>query len=396
MVRWVFLALLLGISWWRVVNYTQDTPKFRTGTKVRIRTTILDTPKVWGWKKTIEFSGIEVNLPIDADINIGDEVEVVGSVQQNLTEDKKISISLNTDFYSKLGDEHSLRVLMAKARTIVISRLLRWLPGDSGGLAAGILVGGDDDMSAKGVLAFRKAGISHIIAASGYNVTVVSGWAAMILERWLNKFLVIYIGIVSIILYVYLAGGSAAVIRAGVMVCLVLGGKILGREADGKWIWLLTGLFMVAWNPGWFTDVGFQLSMAAMGGIIFLARKSLWSQTMACQITTLPLILHYFGNLSVLAPLANMLFLWPVPIVMPVLALASVVGVVFPVGGEYLSLLTWPLLNFMLKGANLLSSAHWTFMTVEKMNWTWVGVYYFVLIIINRYFIKRSSDELRN
>ena len=382
MVKWIFLVVLIGVSVIRVANYTPIEDIYTDGQRIKLTTTILDTPKDWGWKKTLNITGITVNMPPDVILSIGDVVEITGSLKIKLTEEKRRILSLDTAVIQTKSSERSFRVLMANIRSIVISRLLSWLPGDVGALAAGILVGGDEFMSESGVLAFRKAGISHIVAASGYNVTVVSAWAELILIRWLNKIFVIYIGIVSIILYIFLAGGTAAVVRAGIMSTMVMIGKIWGRESDGGWILLLTSLIMVIWTPGWFWDIGFQLSVAAMAGMIFLAGKSLWSQSLACQITTMPLILHYFGNLSIVSPLANILFLWPVPVVMPILAIATVVGIFLPSGGSVLSLLTWPLLNYMNKGANFISSANWAQLAVDKMNWGWVFIYYLILIII--------------
>ncbi len=50
-----------------------------------------------------------------------------------------------------------------------------WLPGDEAGLASGILLGGSDKLSRPAKEAFRKVGMLHVVAASGYNVTVVAG-----------------------------------------------------------------------------------------------------------------------------------------------------------------------------------------------------------------------------
>jgi len=390
MVRWIFLLILLGVTASRVSNYTPITELYTPGQKLKIITTILNTPRDFGWIKSIEVSGITVNLPGERVFSIGDVIEVSGTLEMKLTEEKRKILTLNTGDIRKITVERSFRVLMAKTRSIVISKLLSWLSGDSGALAAGILVGGDEFMSKNGVLAFRRAGISHIVAASGYNVTVVSVWAELILTRWLNKILVFYFGIVSIILYIFLAGGSAAVVRAGIMAMIVMMGKIWGRESDGGWLLVLTSLIMVIFNPGWFWDIGFQLSIAAMAGMIFLAGKSFWSQTLACQITTMPLILHYFGSLSVVAPIANILFLWPVPVIMPVLAIATVVGLAWPLGGAIISLLSWPLLNYMVEGTKFVSSADWAAILVNNMNWGWVFVYYLTLIIIKWKYLKNE------
>ena len=156
---------------------------------------------------------------------------------------------------------------------------------------------------------------------------------------------------------------------------------------------VLTSLGMVIVNPGWLTDVGFQLSVAAMVGMIFFARKSVWSQVLACQLTTLPLVLHYFGNLSVMAPAANLLLLWPAGIAMPVLAVAAALGMLNSAWGSYVAVTSWPLLKFMTEGVNILSSINWASLTVDKMGWGWVAGYYLALLLFKWKLVGRSEKE---
>lgn len=390
MVKWWLPTLLLGVIALRLYFYTPVYQKYSTGDNLRIVTTILDTPQKFSGYNLIEVSGIRVKYPVSEIYVIGDVVEITGALNKRMIEENYWILSLDEARIVKLTSEKSARVIMAGARSKVISLLLSWLSGDVGALGAGILVGGDHFMSENGVLAFRRAGLTHVVAASGYNVTVVSGWTVSALSGFLNRWLVMYIAIISIILYIFLAGGSAAVIRAGLMGIAVIVGKLMGRETSGGWILLIVSMAMLVVNPGWLWDIGFQLSVAAMAGMVYWAGRSAWSQTLACQLTTLPLILHYFGNLSVVAPLANILLIWPVPVVMPVLGLASLMGIVVPELGYLFSLIAWWPLRYMIEGAEIISSAHWSSLSVEKVSWEWVGLYYLVLIIIRR-FIKRNE-----
>jgi competence protein ComEC len=100
--------------------------------------------------------------------------------------------------------------------------LIRWLPGDTGPLASGILLGGNEGLSYEAKLAFRRTVLMHVTAASGYNVVVIAGWAMAAGKLLLGRRKAIIFGIVSVILYMYLAGLSSAVIKAGIMAILSL------------------------------------------------------------------------------------------------------------------------------------------------------------------------------
>ena len=262
MVRWVFLAILVGVTALRVNFYTPEIEKYTQGQKIKITTTVLD-------KNNLAVTGIKINSPKNVNYVIGDLVKIIGTYDIQVIEEDWTIYSLDEVEIMVVGSEKSFRVLMAGTRAKVISLLTSWLPGDTGALSAGILVGGDSVMSGESVKAFRRVGLSHIVAASGYNVTVVSGWTMMLLSGFINRFYVIYIGILSIVLYMFLAGGSAAVVRAGIMVIAVNIGKLLGRESDGGWVLMITCLLMIMVNPGWAPDIGFQLSVAAMAGLIY-------------------------------------------------------------------------------------------------------------------------------
>jgi competence protein ComEC len=318
---------------------------------------------------------------------------VIGTLEERITEKKDKYLSLRIETIRRLGVSSGLPVLMARVRAGVISRLLAWLPGDEGGLAAGILVGGDEVMSDTGVKAFRSAGLAHVVAASGYNVAVVASGTLTLLTVILGRGLGMWFVLLFIILYVFVAGGSASVIRAGIMAILVVIGQIWGRKTDGLWILGISSLLMLLVKPEWFGDIGFQLSVAATGGIILTGGKNLVKQTLAAYLATLPLVLHYFGNLSIVAPLTNVLLIWPVPIVTPVLAAAVILGSAWPAGGGLMALLSWPALRLMTGGAEYFSQFYWSSVTINPMGWWWVAGYY-GMMIGGLIIVKRKCRQL--
>jgi competence protein ComEC len=202
--------------------------------------------------------------------------------------------------------------------------LARTLPQPEAGLAAGILIGLRDLVDRDLAADFTTAGLSHVVAISGWNIAVV-GAVMVSLLRWLPRRPRSIVVLVAIALYTLLAGAGASVVRAAVMGGVVLVVRESGRSgraaaALGLAVWLL----LLA-DPRIASDVGFQLSVAATGGLLAWGprlqhlmggraprRTPGWlvesaAVSLAAQAATLPLILLHFGRLSLVSPLANLL-----------------------------------------------------------------------------------------
>jgi len=282
-------------------------------------------------------------------------------------------------------------------RNWAVMRTENWLHGDAGTLAAGMLWGGSGNLSYQTKEAYRRVGLLHIVAASGYNVTLMTGWILSASLIWLSRRWALGMSIVVVIIYIVIAGMQPSIIRAGIMSILAMVGLILGRERDAKWLLVITGVAMLAVNPKLISDIGFQLSFAATFGIlVFLNTSPLHPSpiigegtrergifdvfgadlktTLAAQAMTMPLILHHFGNLSVISPLVNAALLWTVPLIMQITAAGLVWGPI--------NYLAWPLLRGQLWVVNSVASWPISNWEVGKMSWLWVGVYYVVLFLL--------------
>lgn len=275
-----------------------------------------------------------------------------------------------------------------------VLRTERWLHGDAGTLAAGMLLGGSENLSWETKEAYRRVGLLHIVAASGYNVSLIAGWILSVGLIWLSRRWALGLTILGVVIYMGIAGWQPSIIRAGIMSILAMVGLILGRERDAKWLLIITGTVMLAWNPKLISDIGFQLSFAATFGIlmflgtppsnpspnlgegrkgrsIFSALAADLKTTLAAQSMTTPLILHHFGNLSVISPLVNAVLLWTVPLIMQITAVGLLIGPV--------NYLAWPLLRLQMWVVRMIGSWPISNWEVGKMSWAWVAVYYVVL-----------------
>ena len=221
--------------------------------------------------------------------------------------------------------------------------LARVLPEPEAGLAAGILIGLRDLVDRDLAAAFTTAGVSHVVAISGWNIAIVAAAIAAMTGR-LGRRRRSVVTVLAIVAYVAFAGASASVVRAALMAGVVLLARESGRagRAAAALGWAATILLVS--DPALIGDAGFQLSSLATAGLIAWAtpltdwlerrgrgRVPRWlaeslGVSLAAQAATLPIILVSFGRLAVLSPVVNLL-------VVPLVAPAMAAGVIALAGG---------------------------------------------------------------
>lgn len=228
-------------------------------------------------------------------------------------------------------------------RDIALRRLDSLFPEPSASFAKGLLFGASVKLPESLREDFRKAGLTHIFALSGYNVIVIlSALEILFVVISRHKWTILSIDI--LILFIVVVGGSASIVRAVIMGSLNLIAKCLGRPSPGFWGLLLAGFVMIIVQPRLlFHDIGFQLSFAASAGIIFFASRisrfferfinknmlvEIASSTIAAQILTLPILVIYFQGFSLISLFANIIVLPIIPWLMLGSFLSLFLGVI--------------------------------------------------------------------
>jgi len=252
---------------------------------------------------------------------------------------------------------------MAAVRIGVTERIARAVPQPMASYLAGILVG------AKGVVGqdikdqFSRTGTSHILAISGYNITIVAA-VLMALLAPLGRRRAYWLAVLGIMLFVVLVGGTASVVRAAIMGILVLTARQLGRAQDMGTAIVLSAAVMCWFNPlllRW--DVGFQLSFLAVLGIVYVQPliqptcerwfrwkplASLLATTLSAQVMVLPLLLFDFGQLAIYTLPANALVLPLVPLAMALGLATAVAGMLWPLLGALVGQSAWLVAAYQL------------------------------------------------
>ncbi|MEI6627326.1 MAG: ComEC/Rec2 family competence protein [bacterium] len=275
---------------------------------------------------------------------------------------QKASLTVIDNGGMMFGASQKLKMALGESVRQIISEpqaslLLGLISGDRSGFPAEL----NND--------FTNAGITHIVAISGANVAIL----VMVLFQlflWLGisrsqSFWLVAFGV---LFFSWFIGDQASAIRAGVMALMLLFGQKIGRPANTFNILLATAGVMILFNPRLLFDIGFQLSFAALAGIIYLLPY--WPKlpnklsgfnflyeiiitTLSAQIMTFPLLIFYFHQFPLISFLANLLILPIIPFITIWGMINGLVSLILPIFGQAMGFVSYFLLVYIIK------VAHW-------------------------------------
>src|SRR3989339_198905 len=235
--------------------------------------------------------------------------------------------------------------VLSGLRQAVVRSVERVFPEPESSFLLGLLVGIRDGLPSELADGFRDAGLSHVLAVSGYNVAQLISVGVLLLGLMLlPRRRSVAIMAAAGLGFAGLGGGDASGVRAAIMGCVGILATLQRRRYSGGRSLLAAAALMLAMSPLVLRhDVGFQLSFAAVWGLHGLAPHLLnllpvdwrrnWlartaSETTAATLATLPIVLQAFGRLPAVGLLANLAVLPIIPWAMLFGALAATVGTV--------------------------------------------------------------------
>ncbi|MCX6135549.1 MAG: DNA internalization-related competence protein ComEC/Rec2 [Ignavibacteriales bacterium] len=246
----------------------------------------------------------------------------------------------------------SLSEISAKAQNNIYSIYDRFHGQGEASFLKGVVFGYRGDLSAEVKKAFMDTGTIHILAVSGSNVVVVALiFYSLIGFLRVSPRAATGLTLVGLLWYMVMTGMSPSVVRATIMAGSILVGNVIGRKGDIYNSLAFAALVMLLWDPLYLLDVGFQLSFAAVLSIVYFFPKleplisllpaklvritgvdstlKLFAVSVAAQIGTLPFSAYYFGQVSPVSILANL-------VVVPVSGLNTLLGFA-TLGAAYIS-----------------------------------------------------------
>jgi len=270
----------------------------------------------------------------------------------------------------------------------------------------GILLGSRQDMPPDVKEAFRQTSTTHILAISGYNITIIASAVLFIFLFFVKRRKAFFATVFAIIFFTILTGASASVVRAAIMGLLVVFASSFGRLSDTKNIILLAAFAMVMINPYVLRfDIGFQLSFLAVIGLIYLepilsARAKVFPElggirdiaimTLSAQIFVLPLLIYYFRTVSLVSLPVNVLVLPVVPYAMAFGFLSGISGMVIPMIGKFMGFFAWAISSYQIIVIKSFASLPFASISIQ-IHWIALLVVYGVLLFFTFRVHHKSS-----
>ena len=260
-------------------------------------------------------------------------------------------------------------------------------------LGIGYLLGQKSALPANLVEALKVAGLTHIVVASGYNLTILVRLSRRLFAR-ISKYLAAISGLGLIIGFIAITGLSPSMTRAGLVAGLSLWAWYYGRRFHPVTLLGVAAATTVLINPSYvWGDIGWLLSFAAFAGVMIVAPVmsayffggdkpplvgQILMETIAAQIATAPILIMAFHQFSIIAPLSNLLVLPFIPLAMLLVSIAGIGGLLVP---GIATVIGWPaqiLLGGMVKVIEWCANIPWA---QSQPNWQWWALVIYVLIV---------------
>ena len=267
------------------------------------------------------------------EIQYGDLLNLRGEIQVPRDRTSRPTVFLPDVLSLKSGHGIWIRERLLTFKHALIRGLKKSLPPDSAALLGGISFGYRADFTDEFKNQMSRSGTTHLVAVSGYNISVLIAAIAVAFGRFLSARRTFYLTALSILFFVLMVGGEASVVRAAIMGFLAITARQAGRLRSMRNALAMAAAAMVAADPTILVfNLGFQLSFLSLLGMAYLLPalqalfrvnpknlgwfgETAWT-TLCAQLGVLPLLAYRFGEFSLTSIVANVLVLGLVPLTM--------------------------------------------------------------------------------
>jgi competence protein ComEC len=244
---------------------------------------------------------------------------------------------------------------LEKIRSRIVRSQMRWLGSPTGQLVSSMVLGQravdlPNDVRDR----FIKAGLAHVLAASGFHVSLLLGMVLRLTNSFSSRSQLI-IGLITLAIYISLTGLQPSVVRAGLMGTAVLIALVTKSQVSPLGSLLLAATILLLINPLWIWDLGFQLSFLATLGLIVtvpsLSKQLDWlpptiataiAIPLAASIWTLPLLIYVFNTVATYSILVNVIATPLVTVISLGGMISAIAALIIPIVG---SAIAWLLLS---------------------------------------------------
>ncbi len=372
------------------------------------------------FNQTMDVDRYQLQIPLRETVELGKVYQVIGSIDERVQSQKEHRISLKVQDITQIQKTAAsgyytiddLAIVFSHGKREIISTVFSYLPYTHAQLLLGILLGEDTFQGNQFKKDIRENGLSHVVVASGANIAITAAFLHAVIGSNLRYRKRIILTIIVIFLYMLFLGSGPSLLRAFTLFSVLSVTKLMGRPIATLRLFCMTIAILLLFDPFMIYSYSFLLSVSATAGIFFIYPRlstredagerlktrfehlqgeliDLFMITLSTQITTLPLLLLFFGKLTLFSLLINVAVVWIVPIIMFFgFFLAISILVQFSFITLILSSVLWLFLEYFIGYINLFSHLPAVFIHSDSTTALVVGGYYLTL---SGFCIIRSS-----
>ncbi len=346
---WVLLIFLI------IFRYFSAKPNFTNGQRLKVSGTILSEPSTSRSNSYFNLANIKVTAKGD-NVHYGDYIVIEGTYEDGELKDTIIdNINPSNNFFIKI-------------RKKLVNFYEESLPQPHASLIEGMTIGAKSNLPYNFNNNLKRTGTSHVVVASGTNVTMTAGFLLAILLTVLPRRKALIFTVIFIWIYTLISGFEAPIIRASIMATVAFTGLIFGKVGNSFRYIIFAAIIMLIVIPSWVSDIGFLLSFATTASLILFQShigklfKSLpgiikedLTTSISAQIGSTPIIFYFFGNLNLLSPFINVLVLWTIAPIMIIGGLSGILSFFFPALAKIILQFSYPLTAWFVSVVNFFS-----------------------------------------
>ncbi|MGB8390566.1 ComEC/Rec2 family competence protein [Mycobacterium sp.] len=271
------------------------------------------------------------------DLMVGRPVRFTARINRPARRDLTVAV-LNASGRPTMGTAGAVQRFAHAVRSRFAAAVRDTLPAEQAAMLPALVLGDTSAVTAETSRDFRAAGMTHLTAVSGANVTIVCA-AVLFSARLIGPRTAVVLAAVALVAFVIVVQPTASVLRAAVMGAIALAGMLSSRRRQAIPVLSATVLILLAVAPHLAVDVGFALSVLATAALVVIAPAfsrrlvrtgcpkplaDALAVASAAHVVTAPLVAGISGRVSLVAVGANLAV---APVIAPITVLGSVAAV---------------------------------------------------------------------
>ncbi|NQT67870.1 MAG: ComEC/Rec2 family competence protein [Actinobacteria bacterium] len=269
-------------------------------------------------------------------------------------------------------------------------------------IAEAVILGNRNNVPGYLTESFKRCGVYHLFAISGLHISFFISLVYLFFRKIRSSYFIFLASVIFLVVYNFLVGERASILRASITVIFILLAKEWNREYSHKILLYLSFIIIIIFNPYFIYDLGFWMSYGSMAALVFIypaairlagnifpflkLKRSFFIKialiTLSIQTVLFPVLAYFFKEVSLISPVANILVIPVFYILLSILIVSSFVTIIWPPMGGILLKPSSIFFVYILKTVKILSKFDFCIINLDSFPVKNVIVYYIALLII--------------